>query len=425
MSATKVSNRRLEERTSGLVISPIEAEERSRAWLTWLRAIESFFDLSLHPRRNTSEAKLDLTNELSILRQAAQRALRLLAVGSVRDASGDVLREALGEFAVMCETVERANARVWESLKGAFVCRVWERSAVANSLAIAVHAEEEEVHPRLRAAVRSVAHPWLRDDLRLIFVSLARMLGWQRLIELELEKDRPLKVVLPIFTLIHKEARQLVSFIETRALHSQGLDAHIFDALDASAYAMSMELNKVFTHELIGVAESRDASEIYARVEDATGLLCDCFQQTTVGVAQLFDATINGAELFASYKTRLEQSLCLRRDIWTLSQIIRRLERERHHLATSKLVESLEAFRRGSMRFLMYKDWESLERFIEEVTTARGVSELIPVLHRFSIYLETLFRQVNMRLVLADHPFEPPTETDLLSSDAMARKIFD
>ncbi len=61
----------------------------------------------------------------------------------------------------------------------------------------------------------------------------------------------------------------------------------------------------------------------------------------------------------------------------------------------------------------MYKDWEALERFIEEVAEARGAVELAPVLNRFGTYLETLHGQVNMRAILADYPFEPPTLDDL------------
>jgi hypothetical protein len=56
----------------------------------------------------------------------------------------------------------------------------------------------------------------------------------------------------------------------------------------------------------------------------------------------------------------------------------------------------------------MYKDWEAFERFMAEVHAARGAVELTPVLHRFGTYLEALFGQINMRTVLADHPFDHP-----------------
>ena len=48
-----------------------------------------------------------------------------------------------------------------------------------------------------------------------------------------------------------------------------------------------------------------------------------------------------------------------------------------------------------------------LERFIEEVESARAPGELSQTLHRFEAFLETLFGQVNMRAVLDGHPFDP------------------
>jgi hypothetical protein len=50
---------------------------------------------------------------------------------------------------------------------------------------------------------------------------------------------------------------------------------------------------------------------------------------------------------------------------------------------------------------------ETVERFIEEVIFTSNVEDLMSLLHRFEAYLETLFGQINMRSVLADHPYDP------------------
>ena len=71
-------------------------------------------------------------------------------------------------------------------------------------------------------------------------------------------------------------------------------------------------------------------------------------------------------------------------------------------------MKKLVSFYEGSLRYLMFKDWESCERFMEEIGAARGAAELSPVLHRFAAYLEALSSQVNMRAVLLDHPFDYP-----------------
>jgi hypothetical protein len=92
-----------------------------------------------------------------------------------------------------------------------------------------------------------------------------------------------------------------------------------------------------------------------------------------------------------------------------LLQLVLQAERERDRRPLAPLLERLEAFRERSLRFLMYKDWESFERFVTEVLAARGAVELTPVLHRFGTYLEALFGQINMRTILADHTFDYPT----------------
>jgi hypothetical protein len=62
------------------------------------------------------------------------------------------------------------------------------------------------------------------------------------------------------------------------------------------------------------------------------------------------------------------------------------------------------------MRALFYKDLETVERFIEEILRTQSKNDIVPILHRFGAYLETLFGQVNMRTVLANHPFDYPKE---------------
>jgi hypothetical protein len=60
------------------------------------------------------------------------------------------------------------------------------------------------------------------------------------------------------------------------------------------------------------------------------------------------------------------------------------------------------------MQYLMFKDCETTERFIEEIARTQRNEEVAQVLHRFGAYLETLMGQVNMRNVLSNHPFDYP-----------------
>lgn len=428
---------------------PVEDREEARALGLSLRALQSFFKVRNHPLSETEQAaadKRDWSGELRIARrtflQAAQLALTLSEPLKVAQSSAPLtgtgeltfpdalaqgsaasqapvhvepcvaLAETLSNLCAMCEAMMEGRVvslHAWSHL-GKITSRELDECSLAQRL---MRASEHYSAGSLQAPLLDItrkgnAPDTQGADLQIIFSTLARMLDRLRLIESILRRDQPLKFLLPLFTLLHEEARTLVEFIETRAMRTEGMDEALFDTLDGTNYAISMELRKVFAHELVGLSALRQPPVIYARVENAYGLLRDCFQQSTVALVQLFDPTLEGAQLFDTFQTKLQQSLALRRDLWTLLLLVRRAEKERDQRPVAPLLERLAEFREGSLRYLMYKDWEACERFMEEVAAARGAVELAPVLHRFGAYLETLHGQVNMRAVLANHPFEYP-----------------
>ena len=47
----------------------------------------------------------------------------------------------------------------------------------------------------------------------------------------------------------------------------------------------------------------------------------------------------------------------------------------------------------GPARHLFYKDTEVVGRFVEEILVSKDTHDLVPILHRFAAYLETLSDQ--------------------------------
>ena len=64
----------------------------------------------------------------------------------------------------------------------------------------------------------------------------------------------------------------------------------------------------------------------------------------------------------------------------------------------------IRVFMSETVTYLFYKDTETIERFVEEITTTRNTKDLVPLLHRFGAYLDTLLGQVALRTVLAGEP---------------------
>lgn len=246
----------------------------------------------------------------------------------------------------------------------------------------------------------------LRALMLRIFADLVRMLDYLRMSETALDGQCEPLENLAFFTLVHEEALALCQFVEKRVIRAGCINENLRHALDGISFAVSHELKRVFEHELAGLTAEESDRIARGKITHARGLLTNCFQQSIIILAQVFDQSLTGAHLFNDLPTRVEQSLILRRDLWTLVRLARRAEAEGRLESIIAFIQYLDTFRHGSMHFLMYKDWQVYERFVDEVEAADCIAELTPVLDRFACYLETLFGQVRMRAVLANYPFD-------------------
>jgi hypothetical protein len=431
--------------------SDFDAGAHAREISMWLRALRSFFNTYNHPLPEGNQEGLvthDWTNELKIARGTLLRASELVfqsvhfekpdntifdepetAVtldtlsppGSAEEIKTGVTDDALlalaaslGDACDLCQSLlelRPVTLHAWANL-GENLNRDLGRLE-GTKILTRLYAGQETLNipaPLLDLTRETIKSPSLAADMLHVFNSLYRLLGYLRFVETLLRRDQPLKQSLPVFTRVHEEARALTEFIKGRAMCDEGMEKNVFEALDSTSYAISMELRKVFAHELVGLSSLQQAPLIYVKVENAHGLLRDSFQQSVVGLAQVFDPALDGAQLFDAFRTRLGQSLALRRDLWTLLQLVRRCENKPEMV--ERLLKTLAWFRDGSLRYLMFKDWDACERFMEEVDATRGRAELAGVLHRFTAYLEALSSQVNMRAALINHPFDYPKLED-------------
>lgn len=243
-------------------------------------------------------------------------------------------------------------------------------------------------------------------DLNLILPRFAKILKWLGVIEKMLEKDEPLKPSLLIFSRIREQIREMMDYVNNRLLRFADESDALFGALDGASYAASIELKKVYNYELAGLSELRQTPMIYAKIETAFSLLNDSFQLTLINFAQVIEPSVQPFDIFPNIKKKFDQSQILRRDLWQMLQEVKKAEENPDKYPLAELHKNLTDFDTGALRFLFYKDKETVERFIEEVLITTGKKDLVPILHRFGAYLETLFGQVNMRVVLANHPFD-------------------
>ncbi len=416
----------------------------------WIKCFDRFFRVKNHPlseQEIKEVVRRDFTEELRIVRNATLRMSYLCSEIMSEDSAGmkrfnyyieaqlkrvhtmdrlieklleqptpedslALLTESLADIRVLVDDLTRLSSVSFQSFTsvGKIINREIKRCRYIDLLMVykfKPHYDRIDNH-RLAAVVKGISNDLLRQDMAKAFLEIFRLLHYLHFIQKDLEQDKPLKDSILIFTLINAEAQMLIEFLEMRIMKIPNLSANVTEAIDATVYALQMELRKVFGRELVGFVHLRQAPPIYAKVENAHGLLRDCLQQSVVSLAMVFDDTFDGAGIFDSFQTKLEQSLRLRSDIWRLLCHLRKFEDSPDKSRVLPLTDQICLFRDTSLKYLMYKDWDDYDRFLEEVIAARNIEELLKVVHVFGTFLETLLGQINMRAVLANHPFSYP-----------------
>jgi hypothetical protein len=266
----------------------------------------------------------------------------------------------------------------------------------------------------LLRVLSTLSEPSQKGALAALFVELFKGLRYTEIIRESIGSPATAKRALLIFSLIKGESENLCQFIKRRLLPRFPVDSPVAEGLERLVFSTEMEVRKVMEVELVDVVLMKDPKLIFARMEDASGILRDLFQQNIIGLAETFSSEVDGKALFPDYRTKYEQSLKLRDDLWSLVQATTLYTKAPDKKLLKVLVGELDLFRRGSMRYLMFKDWSLFERFHAGFSRERSPRAFLPAAHQFDVFLRTLIREIGKRSVLAAHPFkqgkpsEPP-----------------
>lgn len=257
----------------------------------------------------------------------------------------------------------------------------------------------EGLPPRLAELVRGVEPEGLREFVRGLFADILQLLGRVECVSGAVGKGGPLEGLPRVFEALRKSSYYLLTNVETAELRVEGLPDALVETLEASGFALRHELRRVFEKELSGDGRAEGPLGLLR----ACAVLENCLQQLAVSLARAFDRGLNGVVLFENYRRRREQSLTLRVELRALLDDVRRVEKSYSVLSSIALLYRVRRFRDECLHFLMYRDWEDVERFADALELCyESEAEMKVLLNKLSCYVEALLNQVQMRAVLAD-----------------------
>ena len=239
----------------------------------------------------------------------------------------------------------------------------------------------------------------LRELVGSFFARLLGTLDTLSVIERALTQPRTVRTGL-LFEEVRSQSASLLAQVTEAVSGGARLPSRLHEVLDGMRFVLGHELTKVFRQEFPGLT---DESRPYTRADlsRAWGMLHNCHQQTAITLAQGFKPGVTGEELFADYRSKVENSFRLYRELHSLLQKVAAAEGSSGILLKHSLVRHLEHFREETMHFLMYKDWGQFGHYVDDVKRAfEEMEEFENVLHEFAQYLRTLIHHVGMREAL-------------------------
>jgi len=239
----------------------------------------------------------------------------------------------------------------------------------------------------------------LRELVGSIMARLLKTLDTLSLIERALTQPRAVRTEL-LFEEVRSQSASLLAQVTEIVSGGDPLPRRVHDVLDGMRFVLGHELTKVFRQEFPGLTDEA-CPYTRADISRAWGMLHNCHQQTAITLAQAFKPGVTGEQLFDDYRSKVENSFTLYRELHSLLQKVAAAECSSGILLKHSLVRHLEHFREETMHFLMYKDWGEFGRYVDDVKRAfEEMEEFESVLHEFSQYLRTLIHHVGMREAL-------------------------
>jgi hypothetical protein len=260
-------------------------------------------------------------------------------------------------------------------------------------------AEFPNLQSQVTAFLNSIRDEQTRILLGKVLSDLVFLLDYLSLVETNPHQPSRIVERLSILHAVRGEARALGEFIEKHALNANGLDQDLIDALDGTAYAITHEVRRVFDGELDQAKQDTNDQNVYGSLIHTQGVLTNCFQQCMISLIQVYDPNVSCSRLFNDWKVRRDRSLKLAEDLSELAHLVQNSDQ----VSLDYIVEKLRAFKKGSMQWLMYKDWHEYDLLSQQVIATAGRSESVDhLLHRMGCYLETLLAHVRARAVLSE-----------------------
>lgn len=250
-----------------------------------------------------------------------------------------------------------------------------------------------------RDIVSSVGEDGVREQLERVFMEFFHILASIKYVQRQMRRSFKFRKFIILFVDAYVSYQRFHKLLEETQKYMELHYPQVADAVHSIMSALKMETRKVFGRELRGLESRKKIDEIYVHMENACGLLQHAFQDSFINLIHVLNPRFNEFEIFEDLPQRYQESVILLNDLRRIYELVAASAHSNpDEPQRQEMGETLQLFRDTSMKFLMFKDWQSCEQFLDELQYAEG-KDWPFLLHRFEVYLSTLIGEVQKRSV--------------------------
>lgn len=290
---------------------------------------------------------------------------------------------------------------------GFFVCR-W-ISGILESRDYSAHQQQERekrilpVQGDLRSAIEDRSVVGKLED---VFKQLLYVLSLIHYTQSFLDKPADREHLILMIVRCHECAQRVLGKMEKLREPVRQDHPELEEVLEWTSSALRFELSRVLRSDLRHLDAESSVNTCFDRLDRATGILSNGFDQTVRQLLQGVDPSLDGSGLLEDLRARFDEVSRLKGELEDLVEKARKLEKHPSSEALDSFKQGLDDMKEQSFHLLYRRDRRTFEEFLEEFETVDNQDSRFWV-HRFQVFLATLLGEVGNRSVLVQ--FAPET----------------
>jgi len=266
-------------------------------------------------------------------------------------------------------------------------------------------------NPRVSEAVQSVRDREMRRFVSLLYMYLFRCLRYLSHIDTDSRHPTALNSSFLILIMLKPELTMFQKYIKNAGRMVN--DEELKFLLQPVSYQFSIELKRVYIHELKEILGKKAYQLLRGKIENSRGILKNLIEQSIVQITQFLRQEVQSNDIFESFTERLYESIKLREDMFILHKFLILLEDkiglpEEHNAVFESMKNFMRYFENFTFKLLRYDDYDEFSNFFKDIFSLKksGSNKIFEKIHNFKIFLEATQQHVANRAELRDRPLD-------------------